>query len=173
LIEYTTFSKSLKIEENLVLDLKILMYQNADEIEKLKKIKANSDKDMAIALQQLKDLSESQDLMQRELEELRELTDAVQAVVDIVEIPEENEDEPLTLAERLRKVPECFQLYVSTTTRQYIEHVLGLVKSYWPHTSLDPLGEGAKADCSDDQFDQYIEETSTIADKIVETLSKS
>ena len=90
-----------------------------------------------------------------------------------MEIPEENEDEPLTLAERLRKVPECFQLYVSRTTRQYIGRILGLVKSYWPRTSLDPLGEGAKADCSDDQFDQYIEETSTIADKIVETLSKS
>ena len=47
------------------------------------------------------------------------------------------------------------------------------MKSYWPHTSLDPLGEGAKADCSDDQFDQYLEETSSIADRIVETLTKS
>ena len=48
-----------------------------------------------------------------------------------------------------------------------------LVKSYWPRTPLDPLGEGAKADCSDDQFGQYLEETSTIADRIVETLNKS
>ena len=38
---------------------------------------------------------------------------------------------------------------------------------------LDPLGEGAKADCSDDQFDQYLEETSAIVDKIVDTLNKS
>ena len=156
----------------MVLDLKILMYQNADEIEKLKKIKANSDKDMAIALQQLKDLSESQDLMQRELEELRELKDAAQAVANIVEILEVNEDEPLMLAGRLRKVPESFQQYVSTTTRQYVGHVLGLVKSYWPRTPLDSLGEGAKADCSDDQFDQYLEKTSTIVDRIVETLNK-
>ena len=128
---------------------------------------------MATALQQLKDLSESRDLMQRELEELRELKVAAQAVADIVEIPEGNEDEPLTLAGRLRKVPECFQQYVSTTTRQYVGHVLGLVKSYFAHTPLDPLGEGAQVDCSDNQFDQYLEETSTIADKIVETLSKS
>ena len=47
LIEYTAFLKSLKIEESLVLDLKILMYRNADEIEKLKKIKADSDQEMA------------------------------------------------------------------------------------------------------------------------------
>ena len=157
----------------MVLDLKILMYRNTDEIEKLKKIKADSDQEMAIALQQLKDLSKSWDLMQRELEELRELKDAAQAMANIVELPEGNEDESLTLVERLRKVPECFERYVSTTTRQYVGHVLGLVKSYWPRTPLDPLGEGAKADCSDDQFGQYLEETSTIADRIVETLNKS
>jgi len=68
--------------------------------------------------------------MQRELEELRELKDAAQAVSDVVEIPEGNEEELLTLAGRLRKVPECFERYVSTTTRQYVGHVLGLVKSY-------------------------------------------
>ena len=106
------------------------MYRNTDEIEKLKRIKADSDNDMATALQQLKDLSESRDSMQWELEELRELKVAAQAVADIVEIPEGNEDEPLMLAGRLRKVSECFQRYVSTTTRQYIGHVLRLVKSY-------------------------------------------
>ena len=157
----------------MVLDLKILMNQNADEIEKLKKIKEDSDQEMATVLQQLKNLSESWDLMQRKLEELRDLKDAAQAVADIVEIPEGNEDEPLTLVGMLRKVPKCFERYVSTTTRQYVGHVLGLVKSYWPRTPLDPLGEGAKADCSDDQFGQYLQETSSIADKIVETLNKS
>ena len=94
-------------------------------------------------------------------------------MVHLVEIPEGNEDEPLMLAGRLRKVPESFERYVSTTTRQYVGHVLGLVKSYWPRTPLNALGEGAKADCTDDQFGQYLIETSPIADKIVETLNKS
>ena len=94
--------------------------------------------------------------MPQELEELRDVKDAAQDVAGLVEIPEGNEDEPLTLAGRLRKVLESFERYVSTTTRQYIGHVLGLVKSYWPRTPLDPLGKGAKADCSDDQFNQYL-----------------
>ena len=128
---------------------------------------------MATALQQLKDLSKSRDLMQRELKELRDLKDDAQVVADIVEIPEGNEDEPLMRAGKLRKVPKSFERYVSTTTRQHVGHVLGLVKSYWPRTPLDPLGEGAKANCSDDQFGQYLQETSSIADKIVETLNKS
>ena len=79
------------------------MYRNTDEIEKLKKIKEDSDQEMVTVLKQLKDLSESRDLMQGELEELRNVNDAAQGVADLVEIPEVNEDEPLTLAGRLVK----------------------------------------------------------------------
>ena len=138
LIEYTALTKSLKVEESLVLDLKILRYQNTYKIEKLKKIKADYDQEMATTLQNLKELSESKDVLQRELEELKV---AARAMVDIVEIPEENADKPLTLAGKLQKVPECSLQYVSTTTRQYVGHVLGLGKSYWPHKPLNPLGE--------------------------------
>ena len=49
LIEYTACAKSLEIQESLVLDLKILMYRNANEIEKLKKIKEDSDREAAEA----------------------------------------------------------------------------------------------------------------------------
>ena len=100
------------------------------------------------------------------------MSDAAQDVAEIVEIPEGNEGEPLTLAEKLRKVPESFERYVSTTTRHYVGHVLGLVKSYWPQTPLDALGKGAKSDCTDEQFNQYLQETSVVADKIVEALNK-
>ena len=83
-----------------------------------------------------------------------------------------DEDEPLSLAGKLRKVPEAFERYVYTTTHQYVGHMLGLVKSYWPTTRLDALGKGAKADCTDEQFRQYIEETSVVANQIVESLNK-
>lgn len=99
-----------------------------DEIEKLKKIKADSDQEMATVLKQLKDLSESRDLMQQKLEELRDVKDAAQDVAGLVEIAEGNEDEPLTLAGRLRKVPKSFERYVSITTRQYVGHVLHLIR---------------------------------------------
>ena len=47
------------------------MYQNADEIEKLKKIKEDSDPEAVTVLKQLKELSASRDLMHQDLEELR------------------------------------------------------------------------------------------------------
>ena len=104
--------------------------------------------------------------------ELRSVRDAAQEIAEIMEISEGNGDEPLTLAGKFRKVPEAFERYVSTTTRQYVGHVLGLVKSYWPTTSLDALGKGAKADCIEEQFSQYLEETFVVANQIVESLNK-
>ena len=83
-----------------------------------------------------------------------------------------DEDEPLSLAGKLRKVPEAFERYVSATTRQYMGHVLELVKSYWPTTRLDALGKGARADCMEEQFSQYLKETFIVANQIVESLSK-
>jgi hypothetical protein len=115
------------------------MYRNADEIEKLKKIKEDSDQDVASTLQQLKTLSESRDSIHRELVELREVKGAALEVAEARDIPVRDGDEPLTLAGRLRKVPGAFERFVSTITR----HVLGLVKSYWPTTRLDALGQGA------------------------------
>jgi len=149
------------------------MYRNADEIEKLKKIKEDSDREAASTLQQLKTLLESRDSMHRELMELKEVRDATLEVADAMEIPERDGDELLTLAGRHHKVPGAFERFVSTNTRQYVGHVLGLVKSYWPTTRLDALGQGAKAECTDDQFRQYLAETSRVADQIVESLSKA
>ena len=79
--------------------------------------------------------------MHRELVELREVKDAALEVAEAMDIPVRDGDEPLTLAERLRKVPGAFERFVSTITHQYVGHVLGLVKSYWPTTRLDALGQ--------------------------------
>ena len=88
--------------------------------------------------------------------ELRQVRDAAQEIAEVMDIQEGDEDEPLTLAGNLRKIPENFERCVSTTTRQYVGHVLRLVKSYWPSTPLDALRKGAKSDCTDDQFNQYL-----------------
>ena len=86
------------------------------EIEKLKKIKEDSDREAVSTLQQLKTLSESRDSMHRELVELREVKDAALEVAEAMDIPERDGDEPLTLAGRLRKVPGAFERFVSTIT---------------------------------------------------------
>ena len=111
--------------------------------------------------------------MHRELVELWEVKGAALEIAEAIDIPGRGGDEPLTLAGRLRKVSGAFERFVSTITRQYVGHVLGLVKSYWPTTRLDALGQGARADCTEDKFHQYLAETSGVADQIVESLSKA
>ena len=111
--------------------------------------------------------------MHRELVELKEVKDAALEIAEAMDIPVRDGDEPLTLAEGLRKVPGAFERFVSTITRQYMGHILGLVKSYWPTTRLDALGQGAKADCTEEKFHQYLTETSRVADQIIESLSKA
>ena len=105
--------------------------------------------------------------------ELKEVRGAALEVAEAMDIPVRDGDESLTLAARLRKVPRAFERFVSTITCQYVGHVLGLVKSYWPTTRLDALGQGDKADCTEDKFRQYLPETSRVADQIVESLSKA
>ena len=70
-------------------------------------------------------------------------------------------------------MPGAFERFVSDITRQYVGHMLGLVKSYWPTTHLDALGQGAKSDCTEDQFCEYLAETFGVADQIVEALSRA
>ena len=123
-------------------------------------------------MKQLKELLESRDSMQQELVALWEVRDATQEVAEVMEIPEGNKNEPLSLVGKLRKVPEAFERYVSTTTHQYVGHVLGLVMYYWPTTRLDALGMGAKADCTEEKSRRYLEETSMVANQIVESLNK-
>ena len=86
----------------MVLDLKLLMYHRANEIEKLLKIKADSDKQLVKMLQQVKNLLDSNIALQQELDELKV---AAQAVVDMVDVLEENAEAPLTQVEQFRKVP--------------------------------------------------------------------
>ena len=78
-------------------------------------------------LQQVKNLSDSNTALQQEPEELKVVA---QAVVDMVDIAENDVEAPLSLVDKLRRVPKGVMRYISVTTHQYVSHVLGLVKSY-------------------------------------------
>ena len=90
-------------------------------------------------------------------------------MVDPVEDGEAGEK---SLVERLRDTPQKITSFLSETSKQYIAHILGLMKSYWPGENLTPLGDGLAAGYSEDQFAEYIEEVKPIADKVVESLEQ-
>ena len=75
--------KSLFLKrDELVTDLKNIMYRHADAVEKLTKIKADADKQLIESMQQIKDLAAGRDHKAGKLAELRA---AAQAIVDVIE----------------------------------------------------------------------------------------
>jgi hypothetical protein len=74
--------------------------------------------------------------------ELVELKSAMQVVVDTVDPLEEGVISKKTLLEQLHEAPQ------KISTKTYVAHILGLVKSYSPKANLSPLADGMAADCS-------------------------
>lgn len=114
-------------------------------------------------------MAEEKNLRERELNELKV---AAQAVVDMVDPLEESTQVGRTLLEQLQGSPQKIMRYLWDTTRGYVSHVLGLVKSYWPQANLVPLGEGISAECSEEIFATFVQEVMPVADRIVDNLEQ-
>ena len=108
-------------------DLKNLVYRYTDDLERFDKMLKDADKQLVEAMTQIKDMAEEKDLRKKELDDLKA---AAQAVIDMVDPTEEGDVQGKTLLERLQGAPQKIIKYLSDTSRQYVSHVLGLVKSY-------------------------------------------
>ena len=77
-----------------------------------------------------------------------------------------------SLVERLEEAPRKIVDYLSTTSKNYLSHMLAIVKSYWPQHNLAPIALGIAADCPDQDFLRYREETELIAEEILKNLAE-
>jgi hypothetical protein len=58
------------------------------------------------------------------------------------------------------------------TTRTYVAHVLGLVKSFWPKAHVEASADGLATDCSEEKFAEYLQQVKPVAKKIVGNLEQ-
>ena len=86
---------------------------------------------------------------------------------------EENNAVDKTLVERLREAPQRMASFLSDTSREYLAHALGLVKSFLPSANLALIGDGLVVGCSEEKFSGYVEEMKPIADKVISGLEQS
>jgi len=98
---------------------------------------------------------------------LADLEAAAKVVVDMVE--DEGAGEK-SLLERLREAPQWLSSFFSDTSREYLAHALGLVKSFLPSENLSPIGDGVAVGCSEEQFSEYVTEMKPIADRVISGL---
>jgi phage gp36-like protein len=90
-------------------------------------------------MQQIKSMAKVKELRQKQLEDLEGVA---RVVVGMVDPPEEGVVDNMTLLECLREAPQKISCYLSETTKTYVAHVLGLIKSFWPKGNLSPLADG-------------------------------
>ena len=142
-------------------DLTNIMYRHADAVEKLSKIKADSDKQLVEDMKRIKDLAADRDLKAQQLADLEAVA---QVVVGMVE---EEGPSNKTLVECLREAPQRITSFFADTSREYLAHALGLVKSFLPSANLALIGDGVAVGCSEEKFSKYITEMKPIADKVI------
>jgi hypothetical protein len=61
---------------------------------------------------------------------------------------------------------------IAEASTTYVSHALGLVKSFWPKARLEVLAQGVTAECSKEQFNEYLLEAWPVAEKIVENIEQ-
>ena len=145
-------------------DLTNIMYHHADTVEKLTKIKADADKQMVSDMKQIRDLAADRD---QKAQQLADLEAVAQVVVGMVEDEEASEK---SLLERLREASQRLSSFFSDTSRDYLAHALGLVKSFLPSVNLSFIGDGVAVGCSEEQLSEYVVEMKPIDDKVISSL---
>lgn len=167
LVLFTELKSLLVKKDELVTDLTNMIYRHADAVEKLSKIQADSDKQLVESMKQIKDLAADRGLMAQQLADLEA---AAQVVVGMVE---EEDAGNKTLVEHLCEAPQRITCFLSDTSREYLAHALGFVKSFLPSTNLALIGDGVAVGCSEEKFSEYVEYMKPIADKVISGLEQS
>jgi len=86
---------------------------------------------------------------------------------------EEEDASNKSLVEHLREAPRRITSFLSDTSKEYLAHALGLVKSFLPSANLALIGDGVVVGCSGEKFSEYVEEMKPIAGKVISGLERS
>ena len=74
-----------------------------------------------------------------------------QTLVDMVD-SEEGSSNSKSLVERLEEAPKKIFDVMMATSKNYLTHMIGVVKSYLPQFNLALIAKGIAPDCSDEKF---------------------
>ena len=94
---------------------------------------------------------------------------AAQALVDVID-SEEGSSNSKSLVERLEKAPQKIFDVMKATSKNYLTHMIGVVKSYLPQFNLAPIAKGIAPNCSDEKFREYCKESEVIAVEILKNM---
>ena len=85
---------------------------------------------------------------------------------------EEGSSNSKSLIEHLEEAPKKIFDVMTVTSKNYLTHMIGVVKSYWPQFNLALIAKGIAPDCSDEKFQEYCKESEIIAEEILKNLAE-
>ena len=86
--------------------------------------------------------------------------------------PEEGSSNSMSLVERFEEASGRIFDVMTATSKNYLTHMIGVVKSYLPQFNLAPIAKGIAPDCFDEKFQDYCKESEVIADEILKNLAE-
>jgi hypothetical protein len=159
--------KILTYKEELLTDEKNMLYHCTDDVERLQKVIADTEQQFIGSLQQIKTLSEKDERWQKELEDL---SGAAQELVYMVDPPEEGEAGERPLLERLRGALQKVVKFLSEAPVACVSHALAFIKSFVLEAQVETFAQGVAAECTEDQFTEYLREARPVEEQIVENV---
>ena len=61
---------------------------------------------------------------------------------------------------------------MTATSKNYLTHMIGIVKSYLPQFNLASIAKGIAPSCSDEKFREYCKESKVIAEEILKNMAE-
>jgi hypothetical protein len=159
--------KILTYKEELLTNVKNMLYHCTDDVERLQKVVADTEQQFTNCLQQIKTLGEEKGRREKELEILR---GAAQTLEDMVDPLEEGETGEQPLLERLLGASERVVKFLTEALVACVSHALAFVKSFWPEAPLGMFAQGVAAECTEEQFNKYLQEAQPVAEQIVQSV---
>ena len=77
-----------------------------------------------------------------------------------------------SLVECLEEAPKKIFDVMMATSKNYLTHMIGVIKSYLSQFNLALIAKGIAPDCSDEKFRDYCKESEVIAEEILWNLAE-
>ena len=91
--------------------------------------------------------------------------------MDVVD-SDEGSSNSKSLVEHLEEAPQKIFDVMTATSKNYLTHMIGVVKSYLPQFNLAPIAKRIAPSCFDEKFREYCKESEVIADEILKNMAE-
>jgi hypothetical protein len=126
-----------------------------------------SDRNLVNCYKSLQKLNEDCEKLRGQLKELEEAALPIARLL----VPHPGGPKIAPLVDRLKEAPGRLATYVKHLVKSIPNQVLAYMKSYFPKDPVDVVAGGLAANCTDDQYEELLEQMALIAKQVAEKLN--